>query len=237
MKVAILLLPVVLLFSGSLIAQDDDQPAPSSHPVPDTTTNTISEPKINDAPLLSAYGRANQLNYIIEPDLDLGSVNHQVNVGVAPSVGHKIWKGLYAGAGMVFIYSGVQNDLLADINGQLYYGNAHSITYGGGVYVQYNIWKGLYVRVRFDLLHRRIEDFEDATVLPNSKTGVYAVYVPVLKMNIPDLPVGVGYNILVKKKLFLPIKVSYNVLYPFLSKQYTVYPDGWIVKLCIFNIF
>jgi hypothetical protein len=103
--------------------------------------------------------------------------------------------------------------------------------------MQYNVWKGLYVRARVDLLHQQIDDLDNVSVKANAASGSYAVNIPVLKMNVPDMPVGIGYNILVKKKLFLPISVSYNVLYPFLNRQYTVYPNGWIVKMCVVNIF
>jgi hypothetical protein len=60
---------------------------------------------------------------------------------------------------------------------------------------------------------------------------------PVVKKNIPDLPLAIGYNLLVKKKLFFPIQLSYNVLYPVLAKQYTVYPNGWVVTIGVVNIF
>ena len=237
MKVALLLLPAVMFFSSALIAQDDVQPAPSSHPTPQSSENNLAEPRHEDSPFLSRYGKANQLKFIIEPDLDFGSVNRQLTVGVAPTVGHKLWKGLYAGAGMIYTYSVVKNLPITELNGQVYFASAYRQTYGGGVYLHYNIWKGLYVRVRFDVLHRYIEDLANATVVANITTGKTEVKIPVIKMNIPDMPIGIGYNILIKKKLFLPIKLSYNILYPFLNKQYTVYPDGWIIKLGIFNIF
>ncbi len=237
MKVSLLLFPAVMLFSGVLIAQDDELPAPSSHPTPPTLQTPLPEPKPPDCPLLTRYARANQLKYIIEPDIDFGVVNRQLNIGLAPAVGHKIYKGLYGGAGLVYIYSGNRNVLLADVSGRLYYTNAYIQTYGAGVFLQYNVWKGLYLRIRFDLLHRQIDNLANATVMPNPKTGNMQVYMPVIKLNIPDLPVGIGYNILVSKNLFLPIKLSYNLLYPFLNKQYTVYPNGWIVKICVFNIF
>jgi hypothetical protein len=236
MRAGLLLFPAALFISSFAIAQDEDQPAPSSHPIPENITAVIPQPKHDDSPLLTRYARVNQMKYIIEPDLDFGFVHGKINIGLAPTVGHKIWKGLYAGAGLVYIYSG-QRNVLFDVAGQSYSVNASQQTYGGGVFVQYNIWKGLYVRVRFDLLHREIDDLENTSVTLNQTTGKWEVKVPRLKMNIPDLPVGVGYNILVKKNLFLPIKISYNILYPFLNKQYTVYPDGWIVKLCVFNIF
>jgi len=238
MKAGVLLFPAMMLISGIAVAQEEDQPAPSSHPHGSENLDVpIPEPKHEDCPFLSRYGRANQMRYIIEPDIDFGSVNGQVNIGVAPTVGHKIWKDLYAGAGLVFIYSGSKNVLLADVNNQLYYTNAYRYTYGGGVYVQYNAWKGLYFRVRFDLLHRQIDDLDNATLKPNQATGSWQINMPVLKMNIPDMPVSIGYNMLVKKKLFFPIALSYNVLYPFLNKQYTMYPNGWVVTVGICNIF
>jgi hypothetical protein len=238
MKVGLLLFPAMMLLSGVAIAQEDDQPAPSSHPPGSESLDApVPEPKHEDCPFLSRYGRANQMKYIIEPDIDFGSVNGQVNIGIAPAVGHKIWKGLYAGAGAVFIYSGARNVLLAELNNQLYFVNANRYTYGGGAYVQYDAWKGLYVRVRFDLLHRQIDDLDNATAKSNPVNGSVQVNMPVLKMNIPDMPVSVGYNVLVKKKLFFPISLSYNALYPFLDKRYSVYPNGWIVTVGMFNIF
>ena len=140
-------------------------------------------------------------------------------------------------AGVTFIYSGTQNLPLTDVNGQVYFANTRNYTYGGGVYLHYNLWKGLFVRARFDVLHRRLENPEDATVTANTQTGNFALKIPVVKTNVPDLPLSIGYNILVKKKLFLPIAVSYNILYPLLNKQYTVYPGGWVVKVCVLNIF
>ena len=237
MKVALLLFPAVMLFSGSLVAQDDEQPAPSSHPTPSSCLNDLPEARQEDCPFLSRYGKANQLKFLIEPDLDFGSVNQQLTIGVAPTVGHKIWKGLYTGAGMIYLYSAIKNLPITEVNGQVYFASAYRQTYGGGIYVHYNVWKGLYVRVRFDLLHTYIEDLTNATVTANIKTGKTEIKIPVIKMNIPDMPVGVGYNVLIKKNLFLPIALSYNVFYPLLNKQYSLYPNGWILKLGIFNIF
>ena len=235
MKAGVLLFPIVLCYYG--MAQDNELPPPSSHPVPENTEGPIPEPRHEDSPLLSHYGRANQLRYLIEPDIDFGVVNQQINIGLAPTVGHKVWKGLYAGVGLVFIYSGTQNAALTEINGQLYSANAHNYTYGAGVYLQYNIFKGLYARARLDLLHRQLDDINEASVTINQTTGASAIKIPVIKTNVPDLPLSIGYNLLVKKKMFFPIQVAYNVFYPFLNKQYSVYPNGWIVTIGMVNIF
>jgi hypothetical protein len=152
-------------------------------------------------------------------------------------VGRRIWKGLYAGAGFIYIYSGNTNVLIEGANGQVFFANAYRNTVGGGVFLQYNIWKGFYTRVRVDLLHRSIDDLDNAEVLVNTSSGKQYLYMPKIRINIPDLPLTIGYNLLINRKLFFPLSLSYNILYTFSNKNLSVYPAGAIIKIGLFKLF
>ena len=229
-----LVLSVLILSAPFLKAQDDELPPPSSHP----KLQTYDLPDQPQA--FHNIGKSKKVdlsNYIIEPDLVVSFIQGGFNVGASPYVGYRLWKNLYGGGGVTYIYTGFRNIGYADAMGSVHYTNASWHTFGGGVFLQYNIWKGLFVRDKFEVLHRAMDDVYDASVVSNPQTGSYNVNMPKIQKTIPDMLLGVGYNLLQSKSFFLPVMFSYNVLYPATDKLYAVYPRGWVIQLGFVDVF
>ncbi len=217
----------------ALKAQDDELPPPSSHPryeMPDQSEGQNHN-------FLPHHKKPDLSNYIIEPDLNLSFIQGGFNVGASPYFGYRLWKNLYGGAGVTYIYTGFRNIGYEDVTGLTHYTNAAWHTYGGGIFLQYNIWKGFFVRTRFEVLHRVMDDVYNATVIVNPQNNTENIYLPKIQKTIPDLLLGAGYNLLQSKSIFIPVMFSYNVLYPTTDKLYAVYPRGWIVQLGFIDIF
>ena len=233
MKKLFLALSIVAFASVNLYAQDDELPPPRSHPKSDGYTL----PGQQQTPLIAKTKKVDLSNYIIEPDLNLSFIQGGFNVGASPYVGYRLWKNLYAGGGVTYIYTGFRNIGYQDVSGLVHYTNASWHTFGGGVFLQYNIWKGLFVRSRFEVLHRVMDDVYNPQVDANAQTGSYSVYLPKIEKTIPDLLLGAGYNLLQNKSFFLPVMFSYNVLYPATDKLYAVYPRGWVIQFGFIDVF
>ena len=233
MKKLFLALSIVAFASVNLYAQDDELPPPRSHPKSDGYTL----PGQRQTPLIAKTKKVDLSNYIIEPDLNLSFIQGGFNVGASPYVGYRLWKNLYAGGGVTYIYTGFRNIGYQDVSGLVHYTNASWHTFGGGVFLQYNIWKGLFVRSRFEVLHRVMDDVYNPQVDANAQTGSYSVYLPKIEKTIPDLLLGAGYNLLQNKSFFLPVMFSYNVLYPATDKLYAVYPRGWVIQFGFIDVF
>lgn len=234
MKKLTLFLSLFIISASVLRAQDDELPPPSPHP----------KPLVYDLPdqtqAFHGFTKAKKVdlsNYIIQPDLLVSFMSGGFNVGASPYVGYRIWKNLYAGGGVTYIYTGFRNIGYADALGSVHYTNASWNTVGGGAFLQYNIWKGLFVRSRFELMHRWMDNVYDASVVANAQTGGYNVYLPKIQKTIPDVLLGAGYNLLQSKSFFLPIMFSYNVLYTVTDKLYSVYPQGWVVQVGFVDLF
>jgi hypothetical protein len=237
MKQLSLLIFIVLLNTTTvLLAQDDDMPAPSSSPKADNWLLPESQPK-PDMPFMAKVSKSRFSKLLILPDINFGIVDKQVNIGVSPYVGYKVWRGLYVGGGFTYIYSGTKDVVLDKIGGTPYSVSAYRQTFGLGTFLQYNIIKGFFVSARFEVLHKWIDDLNHAGVLRNPQTGAYYINLPKVGLTLPTLLMGTGYNFLAGKNLFLPLMVGYNILYPFTNKQFVVYPKGWLVKFGIVNIF
>ena len=233
MKKIWLLLPLLILSSAFLKAQDDELPAPSPNPKPLTYDLPGQQQPVH------GFGKkkVDLSNYIIEPDLIVSFVQGGFNVGASPYLGYRLWKNLYGGGGFTYIYTGFRNIGYADVSGSVHYTNASWNTFGGGAFLQYNIWKGLFVRSRFEIMHRWMDDVYDASVVSNPQNGNYNVYLPKIQKTIPDVLLGAGYNLLQSKSFFLPVMFSYNVLYSVTDKLYAVYPHGWVIQAGFIDLF
>ena len=228
-----LMLLVLLAFSSAVLkAQDDELPPPSSHPQPQTIDLTGKQ-NIH----LNTGKKVDLSNYLIEPGLHVSFMQGGFNIGVSPYLGYRIWKNLYAGAGLTYLYTAYRNIGYADAGGAVHYTNASGHTYGGGVFFQYNIWKGFFVRDRFEVLHRTMDGVYDATISVNPQTNETVINMPKVQKTIPDMMIGAGYNMLQAKNIFLPVMFSYNALYSVTDKLYSVYPHGWVVQVGFVDIF
>jgi hypothetical protein len=225
----------LFIFSGAvLMAQDDELPPPSQHPKPETNDFLPGQPGFQ------SFGtpKKNKLSdYIIEPDILLSFVPGGYDVGVSPYVGHRIWKNLYGGAGLTYMYTGFKNIGYQDATGLTHYTNASWNTVGGGVFLQYNIWKGFFVRDKFELMHRWMDDVYDASLNFNPQNSTYNISIPKIQKNIPDMLLGVGYNLMQSRNFFVPVMFSYNVLYPATNNLYSMYPRGWVIQLGFIDVF
>jgi hypothetical protein len=243
----LLLLTALFAFASiSLFAQDDELPPPTSKPK--TDYNNPQYPLNGKADTLhantgfqgfSGHKKIDLSKFIIEPDFNFNISGDEIDLGVSPYVGYNVWKGLCLGGGVTYLYSGFRNIPFQDASGRTYYANAKYETYGGGVFAQYNIWKGFFARVKFEVLHRDMDDLSsnNISIQLNPNNNSYQVVIPKIQATIPDMLVGVGYNLLRSKNFFFPIIVSYNVLSSVTNPAYSVYPHNWVIQLGFVNVF
>ena len=245
MKKILLLLAVFAFTGSSLFAQDDELPPPTSKPKSDNTNpapspngTTTTPPNGKDFQGFSKPKKVDLSKFIIEPDFNFGIASQEIDLGLSPYVGYNVWKGLCLGGGITYLYTGYRNIEFQDASGRTYYANAKASTYGGGVFAQYNIWNGLFARVKFELLHRDMDDLSSNNIsIQLSNNNSYQVMIPKVHVTIPDMLVGVGYNLLRSKNFFCPILVSYNVLSSTTKSAYAVYPHSFVVQLGFVNVF
>ena len=247
MKKLLFLIAFFVFAGNTLFAQDDDLPPPTSKPKQDhtnppagpssTTPNTAPDGKGFQG--FSKHKKIDLSKFIIEPDFNLGFASNEIDLGLSPYVGYNVWKGLCLGAGFTYLYTGYRNIPFTDASGQTYYANASANTYGGGVFAQYNVWHGFFARVKFEVLHRDMDDIgsNNIAIQLNPSSNSYRVIIPKIHVTIPDMLVGVGYNLLRSKNFFCPIIVSYNVLNSVTSHTYSVYPHSVVVQLGFVNVF
>lgn len=246
---------LLFAFSASAVAQEDDLPPPSPkikksegewQPV-----DTFQ--KVDKKDEFKPFSKKKKLDlskFIIEPNFNFSIGNNVINLGLSPYVGYRVWQpkntkagsmqGLYAGAGLTYFYTQYSNLEFSDPSGLYrFYGKARFHTYGGGVFLQYNIWKGFFTRVKLEVLHRDLDDINNA-YLSSSGTApniTYRVEFPRIQKTVPALLVGVGYNLLQSRNFFMPIMVSYNVLHSVVDRNYSLYPRGVVVQLGFINLF
>ncbi len=232
-KKAIILVSVFFISISIVNAQDDQLPAPSSNPRPEILQLPLKE----NFKTRSERRRAQLSKYTIEPNIVFSSLFGGFNAGISPYVGHQLWKNLYGGGGVTYVYTSFNNLALEDAIGNTHLTNAHWNTYGAGVFLQYNIWKGFFIRDRFEVLHRDIADVYNASLAYNSQTNSYSIEIPKIQRNIPDMLIGVGYNLLENKHFFMPIAISYNVLSSATNKYYAVYPNAWVMQFGFVEVF
>jgi hypothetical protein len=241
MKKLLLLIPVFIFAANSLFAQDDELPPPSSKPKQEDQQKPASNtPDDKGFQGFKKPKKVDLSKFIIEPSFNFNIGAGRIDVGLSPYVGYNVWKQLYLGGGFTYFYTGFRNVAFTDYSGRTYYANANWHTYGGGVFAQYNVWKGIFVRTRFEVLHRHMDDIEsnNVSVQINPQTNAYQVIIPKVDKTIPALLIGVGYNLLRSKNFFFPIMVSYNVLNSVTDKTYSIYPNnGWVIQLGFVNLF
>ena len=242
----LLLLIAFFAFTGNaLFAQDDELPPPTSKPKTDNnqpTPGNTTSPNTNNGNDFQGFSKPKKLDlskFIIEPDFNLGFGGNEIDLGLSPYVGYNVWKDLYLGGGITYLYTGYRNIQFQDASGRTYYANANANTYGGGVFAQYNIWHGFFARVKIEVLHRDMDDLgsNNISIQLNPSNNSYQVEIPKVHVTIPDMLVGVGYNLLRSKNFFFPIIVSYNVLNSVTNKTYAVYPHSIVVQLGFVNVF
>ncbi|MCW5907659.1 MAG: hypothetical protein KIS94_07370 [Chitinophagales bacterium] len=246
-KATLLLLLLSFISTGIVFAQDDDLPPPTSKPKADDKRPD------SDFVGFKPKKKVDLSKFIIEPNFNLSIGQGMVVLGLSPYVGYKVFEpkngkgnagntGLFVGGGVTYFYSGFRNIEFRDATGNAYYANANWHTFGGGVFTQYNIWRGFFARLRFEVLHRRMDDFTSGGVYVQTYPGTnkYTVIIPKVEKTIPALLIGAGYNLLQSKNFFFPILVSYNVLHPFTTadqRAYSLYPRGLVVQLGFINVF
>jgi hypothetical protein len=242
----LLLIAGTLLVTNMLMAQDDDLPPPTSNPK--------HEEGKKDEENFQGFKPKKKVDlskFIIEPNFNFSIAQGRIDAGLAPYVGYKVFEpknvkgkagnvGLFVGGGVTYFYTGFTG--IQVLQGSQVIGTmkANFHTYGGGVFVQYNIWKGLFARMRFEVLHRTMDDVTKSPIPRNPNNYAEGFYFPKIEKTIPALLVGAGYNLLQSKNFFFPIVVSYNVLHPFTSadqRAYSLYPRGLVVQLGFINIF
>ncbi len=235
-KKLLILIPVFAFAANIAFAQDEDLPPPTSKPKIDTTQHQGVDTKQFQG--FQQKKKIDLSKFIIEPDFNFDVAGNELDLGLSPYVGYKVWKELFLGGGVTYLYSGFHDIGFTDPSGRVYYANAKYKTIGGGVFAQYNIWKGFFARAKFELLYRDMDNLNgNVTIQVNPVTSSYQVVIPKVYATIPDLLLGVGYNLLRSKNFFFPIIVSYNVLYPVTNNTYSVYPHGVVVQLGFINIF
>ena len=233
MKRFLMLLSILAFSTIVLKAQDDELPPQSNHPQLQTTELAGKSMHLG----LIKGKKIDLSKYIIEPGLHLSFMQGGFNIGVSPYLGYRLWKNLYAGAGVTYLYTGYRNIGYADANGGVHYTNASGHTFGGGVFFQYNIWKGFFIRDRFEVLHRTMDDVYNASINVNSQSNAASISLPKIQKTIPDMMLGAGYNLLQTKNIFIPVMFSYNVLHSVTDKLYSIYPHGWVVTAGFVDIF
>ena len=233
MRRFLMILSILTFSCANLKAQDDELPPPSSHP---QTQSSGFLTKTGDHNLVKVK-KIDLSKYIIEPGVHLSFMQGGFNIGASPYIGYRLWKNLYAGAGVTYLYTGYRNIGYADAGGAVHYTNASGHTFGGGVFFQYNIWKGFFIRGRFEVLHRTMDDVYNASITVNPQSNAANITMPKIQKTIPDMMMGAGYNLLQTKNIFIPVMFSYNVLHSVTDKMYSIYPNGWVVTAGFVDIF
>ncbi|MBX2909256.1 MAG: hypothetical protein M9931_05230 [Chitinophagales bacterium] len=229
---------------------EEPSAAPENAPNDDVPGTINHEKKDEEFKPFSKRKKFDLSKFIIEPNFNLSLGSGRFDVGLSPYVGYRIWQskkaksgsmtGLYAGGGITYYYTGFNNLEFVDPSGTFRFTTkAKFQTYGGGVFLQYNIWKGFFARARFEVLHRDLDDIDNAYLAaygPPQNTQ-YKIVFPRIQKTIPSLLIGVGYNLLQSRNFFFPLMVSYNVLHTVVDQTYSLYPRGIVVQLGFINLF
>ncbi len=231
------------LFAGNILfAQEDELPPPTSRPKDEPQMSQPKSPKGDDQDFQGFTTHKKKIDlskFIIEPDFYFSIGSDEIDLGLSPLVGYEVYKNLFVGGSITYLYTGYRNVPLENpLTGGVFYANLNWHTFGGGPMVQYNIWKGFFARAHLEVLHRIMDDpTGQVNITTNFVNNTYSVQIPKVEATIPDLLLGVGYNLLRSKNFFFPIMVSYNVLYAATNQTYAVYPHGWVIQLGFVDIF
>lgn len=222
---------VAIFFVFAANAQSETNDGPFKRP--DATKPADTVRVLNNKNSLSNNKRKFDIrDMIIEPNFQLAIYQGQYNVGLAPYLGYRVWKNLYLGAGVSYYYTGIKGIAQTSVGNKEITANFHTV--GGGVFAQYNIWKGFFARARFDVLHRKLDDINNAYEYP---VGSGIVKFDKINRTYPILFLGAGYNIMASKNIFIPFMIQYNVLNTVGDQRYKPYKNGLVVQLAFVSIF
>lgn len=240
MKKIFVLLSFLVFTGTALWAQDDDLPPPSSKPYQTEEEKKQDDQTPPDPKNFKGFDKPKKFDMsklLIEPIVNLSISQYRLDAGFSPSVAYRVFQpknanpkwgntGLFVGGGITYSYTRINEG-----NGFKY----NFQTYGGGPLIQYNIWRGLFVRAKLELLGRRIPNDNPKVVInPNGSRSYEFSYRHIFT---PACLVGVGYNLLQSKNIFIPVIVSYNVLHEVVDKDYSIYPRGFTVQLGFITLF
>lgn len=240
-KKIVLLLSLFAFATTVAFAQDDELPPPSSKP--GNTVENKNDQKPPDPKDFQGFQKKKKFDFskvIIEPSFNFSISSNYLALGLSPYFGYRVFQpknakpragnvGLFVGGGITYRYDRI-TDKSTFGNSSIIY-NVH--TYGGGVLLQYNIFKGFFTRAKLELLGRKIP----------STVDVYgSLSNPTFKVNYihkfyPALLVGLGYNLLQSKNIFIPLVISYDVLHSAVGAQNSLYRTGFVFQLGFINIF
>ena len=238
MKKIIALLSFFILLGNFAFAQDDELPPPSSKPKQgEEKKNDQKPPDIKDFKGFSKPKKFDISKLLIEPIVNLSISQFRTDIGFSPSLAYRVWQpknakpksgnvGLFIGGGVTYSYTHINETANLKYNIQ---------TYGAGPLIQYNIWRGLFVRVKLELLGRKIP--ASYYTIPNQTGGGVTYKVNYINKFTPACLLGAGYNLLQSKNIFIPLIVSYDVLHSVVDKQYSIYPRGFTVQLGFITLF
>ncbi len=221
---------ICFAFALNTFAQGETQDGPFKKPDATKATDTLNVTEKSKG--LEQKKKFDFSNIIIEPNIQFSYSNSQINFGLAPYVGYRVWKNLYAGAGISYFYTGVRGTATTSVGVRNVTANFH--TYGGGAFLQYNIWKGFFARAKFEVLHRQLDDIYNGEESP---VGSGKVVFPKIERTYPTLFLGAGYNLLASKRFFMPILVQYNVLQTLGDPKYRPYQRGFVLQIGFVNVF
>jgi hypothetical protein len=219
------------------LAQDDELPPPSSKPKGQSEQpSTPNPPSPKDFQGFKKPQRVDMSKFIIEPLVNFSIGANRLDFGFSPSVAYRVFQpntasaksnnsGLFIGGGVTYSYTQINEAP----------GLKYSIqTYGGGPLIQYNIWRGLFVRARLQLLGRKIP--VSYNMISNG-SGNYSYQVNYISKFTPACLLGVGYNLLQSRNIFVPLIVSYDIFHPLVDTKYSIYPRGFTVQLGFITLF
>lgn len=240
-------------------AQEDDMFAPApkfkkvqkenqvkTEDVPVTNTDTQNKDEEPFKPF-SQKKKIDFSKFIIEPNFILSLGSNQINVGLSPYVGYRVWQpkkaksgsnnGLFLGGGITYYFTRYSLEYTDGFS--VVVGKPKFHTYGAGVFAQYNIWKGFFARVKLEVLRLEIDDLNNYNPVYSAPPNVYLkrIEYPKIKETVPALLIGAGYNLLQSKNFFFPIMISYNVLHNATNSAYSPYRSGWVAQLGFINLF
>ena len=203
---------VVMLVSASmsLLAQDDDKPAPYKRPEQSYSRDTVNA----DAAKVKSFTPKKKFDIekmLIEPNIQLFFSSNYYQFGLQPSIGYKTYKNIYLGGSINYNLQYVPH--IDGGNGP----HASVQVYGGGPFIHYKIWKGFFTRLRVEMLAVRYPSYSFYSNMVNYNTR-----------GIPYLWIGGGYNLTASRNFFIPIAIYINPLFPAYSgeqKAISPYPS------------
>ncbi len=183
--------------SASLLAQDDDKPAPYKRPEQSYSKDTVSS-DIGQTKSFAPKKKFDMNKLLIEPNIQLFFSSNYYQFGFMPSIGYKTYKNLYLGGSINYNLQYVPH-----IDGTNTSPHASVQVYGGGPFAHYKIWKGFFTRLRVEMLAVRYPEYNYIGNNISYKTR-----------GIPYLWIGGGYNLTASRNFFIPIAFYINPLFP-----------------------